>query len=189
MGLDRRLHQMAGKEVSKGMMPDVRGEGDKCGLPDVGSRGRSKRAAGEGRAESRDECYGGLVAEGASEGDDVFGPGAACSQREAVAMLEEVRTNGAELESLPENEEFDSRARELAHQFACKAEPAESFELASQTFQFFSARAVIHRSAVVGINEVQVPELGSLVNIRNTWGGQFEEQLRKRVKTAEQSNA
>ena len=120
-----------------------------------------------------------LVAHLPSEGNDVLLAWTPDSDRDVRTLREERRIHISRLQRSVKNPEFDSSvgplARELMSKLCCAQRRVD------QVVQLLFISSVVDRSAIVRIDQAEIPQLGSSIDIGYARGGQLQHQLAERV--------
>ena len=120
----------------------------------------------------------------------MLGERAARLQRAVVAGRDERRPRAAERQRLADDVELDATVLLLLEEAEGEARPVGRggegvLELVEQT----AAQRPVHRPAVVGVDEAQVPQLGALVEVGDAGRRDLDQRLRQRVEGAEVGDA
>ncbi len=150
-----------------------------CQRPGGRSRVVSPHSAARRQAEhqTRHDRHRALAA---PEGDDVRGALASRCQRRvgaAAAAAEQVRSPPAQVERLSRISQSLGSPSSRRSQIASGDRPSNS---ASRRRR----RSIVHRPAVVGVHQGQVPELAALVDVRHARRGELDQRLGQRVDPA-----
>ena len=113
----------------------------------------------------------------AGEGDAGFGVCASDGEREITSVEEKISVIASPAEQPLSDEHFNPPIGPGAKHFLRRG--------IRQRFQHCPTPSIIDRPPIVRIDQAEIPDLVSLVNVRHAWPGQLEDDLRERIDRAE----
>jgi hypothetical protein len=134
-----------------------------------------------------------LVAVAAGERDHVRRTLAGCAEGMILPAREHVRAGMAQPQAARGDPHLDASVGpvgdHVGEQLAPRVGPRHLVEMSDECIEHPLPLGEIDRAAVIGIDETQVPQLASLIEVGNAGRGELEHELRQRVDHAHSRDA